>query len=250
MKIGWRAAGGTDVGRLRKGNEDALRADAERGLFLVADGMGGHAAGEVASDLVAETVAGLMREACEAAVRGEALLEAFRRAVLTAHERIVSHCAGDFNARGMGTTLTACALDPTGACRIAHIGDSRLYLQRGGALRQITRDHTWVQREVEAGRLSSTAARRHPLSHILTRVLTDDDGDPEIDLLTEPVVPGDLLLLMTDGLYNMLDDGKIAGTLSRDLPLPGRVDALIEGANRAGGADNITVILIEVLEER
>lgn len=247
MRVAWHAAGGTDVGRLRSGNEDALRADAERGVFLVADGMGGHAAGEVASDLAAETVAGLLCRACDAGVRGEGILEAFRRAVLAAHERIVAYSAEQPGARGLGTTLTACAVDPAGECRIAHVGDSRLYRLRAGELRQLTHDHTWVQREIDAGRLSPSAARRHPLSHILTRVLTDDPGAPEVDLLTESVLPGDLLVLMTDGLYNMLDDPSVAGLVSGPLPLRERVDALIDAANRAGGADNITVILVEIL---
>jgi PPM family protein phosphatase len=247
VRVAWHAAGGTDVGRLRSGNEDALRADAERGLFLVADGMGGHAAGEVASALVAETVASLLRDACEAGIGGEGILEEFRRAVLAAHGRIGAYSAERPAARGMGTTLTACAIDPAGACRIAHIGDSRLYRMRAGELRQLTHDHTWVQREVDTGRLSPAAARRHPLSHILTRVLTDDAAEPEVDLLEEPIAPGDLLVLMTDGLYNMLDDPTIAGILSRDLPLRERIDALIEEANRAGGADNITAIVVEIL---
>jgi serine/threonine protein phosphatase PrpC len=248
VTIAWEATGGTHVGRLRNGNEDAFRTDAERGIFLVADGMGGHAAGEVASGLAANTVASALAEACDGGARDEAMRDALRQAVLSAHQRIVRFCARRPSTRGMGTTLTACAIDPAGVCRIAHIGDSRLYRLREGRLEQLTVDHTWVQREVDSGRLAPEDARRHPLSHILTRVLTDDPEAPEVDLLTEPVVPGDLLILMTDGLYNMLEDAAIREIVAREDPLPERIRALIDGANRAGGADNITAVLVRIGE--
>lgn len=246
MTIAWEAAGGTDVGRLRNGNEDAFRIDAERGIFLVADGMGGHAAGEVASGLTADTVAAALSHACDGGAREEGMDEALREAVLSAHQRILRYSTRRPSARGMGTTLTACTVDPLGVCRVVHIGDSRLYRLREGKLEQLTQDHTWVQREVDSGRLAPEDARRHPLSHILTRVLTDDSGSPEVDLLAEPVAPGDLLLLMTDGLYNMLEDAAIQEIVAREDPLPDRIRALIDGANRAGGADNITAVLVRI----
>lgn len=248
MRIAWEAAGGTDVGLLREGNEDAFRMDPDRGIFLVADGMGGHAAGEIASALAADAVAGSLAEAYDAGVGVEEIPEALQRAVHAAHGDILAYCAQHRAARGMGTTLTACVVTPDGACRIAHVGDSRLYRLRDRTLEQLTHDHTWVQREVDAGRLSPAAARRHSLSHILTRVLTDDPAPPEIDLPVRSVAPGDLLLLMTDGLYNMLDDGAIAEIVSLAIPLPARVQALIDAANGAGGADNITAVLVHMVE--
>lgn len=242
MKISWEAAGATDVGRLRGGNEDDYRLDTASGVFLVADGMGGHAAGEVASGLVTRTVAETLIAAVEA---GEPASDALPRAVALAHRQILDCCDDDPRTRGMGTTLTCAVLESDGSCSVAHIGDSRLYLLRDGGLAQVTHDHTWVQQEVDAGRLAGSKARRHALSHILTRVLTDD-LEPNADFLKTRVAPGDTLLLCTDGLYNMLPDDVIAGLLGDD---PGvAVRALIERANAAGGADNITVVIVRVLE--
>ena len=246
MSIVWEVAGGSDVGRLRKGNEDTLRIDADRGIFLVADGMGGHAAGEIASDLAAQVMEDALVAAVDAGVGAESLQETLRVGFHDAYTAIVSRCRDSPQTRGMGTTLTVCLLDSSGLARVGHIGDSRLYRLRGGILEQITHDHTWVQREVDAGRLSADAARTHPLSHIVTRVLSEDI-EPEMDLLAASLAPGDLLLLATDGLYNMVSDAAIAETLARDLPLPELTNILIDAANAAGGVDNITVVLIRIL---
>lgn len=245
MRIAWEAAGGSDVGRLRKGNEDTLRMDSARGIFLVADGMGGHAAGEIASDLAARVMEEALTTAVEAAAGPQALDEALRNASHQAYEAIVQCCRDSPHTRGMGTTLTACVLDENGIGRVGHIGDSRLYRLREGVLEQVTHDHTWVQREVDAGRLSADAARTHPLSHIVTRVLSED-VEPEMDVLATPLAPGDLLLLATDGLYNMVADVEIARILTQSLPLPELTNELIDAANAAGGVDNVTVILIRI----
>jgi protein phosphatase len=246
MSIAWEVAGGSDVGRLRKGNEDTLRIDAERGIFLVADGMGGHAAGEIASDLAAGVMEDALVAAVDAGVGAESLQETLRVAFHDAYAAIVSRCRDSPHTRGMGTTLTVCLLETAGLARVGHIGDSRLYRLRGGVLDQVTHDHTWVQREVDAGRLSADAARTHPLSHIVTRVLSEDI-EPEMDLLAASVAPGDLLLLATDGLYNMVSDATIAETLSRDRPLPELTNTLIDAANAGGGVDNVTVVVIRIL---
>ena len=245
MTISWKAVGATNVGRRRRGNEDAYVADASRGIFLVADGMGGHAAGEIASEIVSTTVAQALAAARDNGTSGDQLLGVLQQASHSAHEAIVNCCDDDDSYSGMGTTLTACVLDEEGRFWVGHIGDSRLYRLRAGALEQITHDHTWVQREVDEGRLTSEGARRHPLSHILTRVLSED-SDPEMDLRADSVLPGDLLLLVTDGLYNMIDDETIAKLLSADAPLAAVATSLIRAANRAGGADNITVVLVQV----
>ena len=142
----------------------------------------------------------------------------------------------------MGTTLTACVVDPAGVCRVGHIGDSRLYLLRQGELRQVTTDHTWVQREVDAGRLSAADALSHPLSHIVTRVLSDDLS-PEPDVLRLDVRPDDLLLVCSDGLYNMVPDPLLAGLLASQEPLPAVVGSLLDAANAAGGLDNVTAVV-------
>ena len=248
MRVSWQAVGATNVGRRRRGNEDAYHADSTRGIFLVADGMGGHAAGEVASELASTTVARALARASDDGADGSALLDVLQRASHEAHDAIVSCCADERRHRGMGTTLTACVVDHAGHCWIGHIGDSRCYRLRDSVLEQVTHDHTWVQREVDAGRLSADAARSHPLSHILTRVLSED-LDPEMDLIEEDLVAGDLLLLATDGLYNMVDDARIGAALSTEAPLAEKATSLITAANRAGGADNITVVLIQILPE-
>lgn len=245
MTLTWEAAGATHVGRIRSGNEDAFRVSAENGVFLVADGMGGHAAGEVASELTAEVVAATAAAAVRAGAAGADLTAALRAAVLDAHAAILDFCRTRPATRGMGTTLTALVLEPGGEAHAAHIGDSRLYHLRDSALVQVTRDHTWVQQEVEEGRVELAAARSHPLSHILTRVLTDD-LEPLVDTVSVAVAPGDELLLATDGLYNMLSDQEIAGILLQDAPLPDRIRWLIDAANRAGGADNVTVVLVRL----
>lgn len=235
------------MGRLRKGNEDTLGMDADRGIFLVADGMGGHAAGEIASDLAARAAENAMANAVDAGAAPDGLQETLRSAFHNAYAAIVSYCRASPHTRGMGTTLTVCVLDREGIAHVGHIGDSRLYRLREGAFEQITQDHTWVQREVDAGRLSAEAARTHPLSHIVTRVLSEDI-EPEVDLLVEPLRPGDLLLLATDGLYNMVGDAAIADILQLAAPLPQLTNELIDAANQGGGADNVTVVLIRILE--
>lgn len=145
----------------------------------------------------------------------------------------------------MGTTLTALALATDDrSFTIAHIGDSRAYLYRQGALTQLTADHTWVQQQVDAGLLTPEEARRHPLASMLTRALGISD-DPEVDIIHGELEPGDLILLCSDGLTGMVDDAELAAILARDdLPLDGLARELTAAANRNGGMDNITAILI------
>jgi PPM family protein phosphatase len=245
--VAWEAAGATDVGRLRRGNEDSFHLDAGSGIFLVADGMGGHAAGEVASELATRTVAEVLTRALEKDPDSSGVENALRQALLLAHNRIIHCCEDDPRTRGMGTTLTCCVLTLDGKGCLAHIGDSRLYRLRDGNLEQITRDHTWVQQEIDAGRLSASNARNHPLSHILTRVLSDD-VTPAVDVEQFDILPGDRLLLCSDGLYNMIPDAELAGILADPMDLADQVGTLIDTANEAGGADNITVVVIRVVE--
>lgn len=242
MTIGWVAAGATHVGRVRKGNEDAFRLDPERGVFLVADGMGGHAAGEVASRLAADASLQVLTRSSP-----EAPHERLESAFEAAHRSIRECCAGDPETEGMGTTLTVAILHRDGSLYLGHIGDSRAYLLRGEQLRQLTHDHTWVQREIDGGRVGADEAKTHPLSHILTRVLTSDEpGKP--DIATDIVRPGDVLLLCTDGLHNMLDGPTLLDFLIRTGDPAETCQRLIKEANRAGGFDNSTVIVIRISE--
>jgi protein phosphatase len=245
VTLRWRAAGATHVGRVRRGNEDTLRVEESRGVFLVADGMGGHAAGEVASALAADAVAEALAAEVDRGAGLDALEAVLQRSFVAAHEAISGHPARDPATQGMGTTLTALVLQPDGEYRVGHVGDSRMYLMRDGALRQLTRDHTWVQREVDAGRLTPEAARRHHLSHILTRAL--GAGDPEApDLLRGTVRPGDRLLLATDGLTGMLHDGILQAFLEERREVEKVVRMLVTAANRRGGRDNVTAIVVDV----
>ena len=241
MTITWEAAGGTHTGRRRQNNEDALLIDVDRGIFLVADGMGGHAGGEVASALATQAAEQALVRSLEPRV---GLSDAFT----SANAAISDFALRNPRMRGMGTTLTACVVQPDGALHLGHIGDSRAYRLRDEILEQITTDHTWVQREVDAGRLSARAARTHALSHVITNALGVDDSD-EPDLIATTAAPDDLLLLCSDGLTGMLDDDQLTALLLRYAPLADLVNGLIRAANAAGGVDNITVVLVRILSE-
>jgi protein phosphatase len=234
------------VGRVRKGNEDAYLVDPARGVFLVADGMGGHLAGEVASAIAAETVGRALAQAADAGPNPDALRQAISASFRDAHLTIAARSASDPLTEGMGTTCTACGVLPDGTYLIGHVGDSRAYLMRGGSLAQVTRDHTWVQREVDAGRLTPRQARTHRLAHIITRALGVDEVE-EPDVYTGTLVAGDLLLLATDGLTGMVRD-RILQRILRSVTSPQEAAAtLIEAANDAGGADNVTAVLVRAM---
>jgi serine/threonine protein phosphatase PrpC len=237
-------AAGTDVGRIRAGNEDNLYADAdqERGLFIVADGMGGHAAGEVASEMAVQIVA---RELGEVADVGDAETGALMtRALKAANAAIYERTIVEAEKQGMGTTAS-CLLLGQGQYRIGHIGDSRIYLMRDGTFRQLTKDHSYVQEQVDAGFLTPEQARYHPYSNVITRCV-GANADVEVDLLHGTLQAGDLFLLASDGLTGMVDD-PLLRRLIEARQSPGRmVDALINEANRRGGLDNITAIIVQV----
>ncbi len=229
------AAAATDIGHVREGNEDAYLV--AEPLYVVADGMGGHLGGEVASRLAVETL-----ERLSASGEGT-LAERIREANRVIFERSVT----DRTVAGMGTTLTA-ALVEQGRAHLAHVGDSRAYRLREDRLEQLTHDHTLVQRMVEEGELTTEQAEGHPHRNILTRVL---GGEPSVDVdeLDVDLRVGDRLLLCSDGLTGMIADDRIAQIL-REEPDPHRAARrLIDEANDAGGVDNITVLLIDVVDD-
>jgi len=245
VKVTWEAAGATDVGRVRAHNEDSFVIDAQRGVFLVADGMGGHAAGEVASAIASEAVGAALRQGVDAGLDPAALAIAMAESFHAAHRSIVNYSLAKPETRGMGTTLTALVTFEDGSFRLGHIGDSRCYVLREGELQQVSHDHTWVQREVDEGRLTDVGARRHRLSHVLTRALGADSLDqPEVSAGT--LLPGDLALLCSDGLTGMLTDRMLRRILMRDGELADRVAELVVSANERGGRDNITAVLVRV----
>jgi serine/threonine protein phosphatase PrpC len=246
VKATWEVAGATDVGRIRAHNEDSFLVDAQRGVFLVADGMGGHAAGEIASAIASEAVGAALRQGVDGGLGAAELGLVMRECIQQAHRSILNYSATKPETRGMGTTMTALVVCDDGAFRVGHIGDSRCYVLRDGELEQVSRDHTWVQREVDAGRLTPMGARRHHLSHVLSRALGADSLD-EPDVYAGTLLPGDLVLLCSDGLTGMLTDRLLRRILSRDAELHELVADLILGANERGGRDNITAVLVKVL---
>jgi protein phosphatase len=223
----------SDVGRVRDGNEDSYLL--QEPYFAVADGMGGHAAGDVASRIAVQTLS-------ERIGAGAANPEGLERAVKEANAAIFEKATADPSLHGMGTTCTLALVDGT-AIHLAHVGDSRAYLQRGDELTLLTEDHTLVGRMVKEGRLKPEEAERHPQRSIITRVL-GVDGDVEVDLLTVPVEEGDRVLLCSDGLTSMIDADTIRDILSRNDDLDSAVEELIAAANEAGGEDNITAVLL------
>lgn len=235
----------TDTGMIRPGNEDSFFADANeaQGLFVVADGMGGHAAGEVASEMVVEIISrelsGGLNLAEDSARRDVA--GALRRANLAIYERTVT----EVDKQGMGTTASVLLLGH-GRYLIGQVGDSRIYLLRDGMLRQLTKDHSYVQEQVDAGYLTPEQARYHPYSNVITRCV-GASADVEPDTYVGELQSGDVFLVASDGLTGMVDDRRLQHLLSSRAS-PGRiVEALIAEANGRGGLDNITAIVIQVL---
>jgi protein phosphatase len=245
VKATWEVAGATDVGRVRAHNEDSFLVDAQRGVFLVADGMGGHAAGEIASAIASEAVGAALRQGVDGGLGADDLGVVMRECIHQAHRSILNYSATKPETRGMGTTMTALVICDDGAFRVGHIGDSRCYVLRDGELEQVSRDHTWVQREVDEGRLTPMGARRHRLSHVLSRALGADSLD-EPDVYSGTLLPGDLVLLCSDGLTGMLTDRLLRRILTREAELHELVADLILGANERGGRDNITAVLVKV----
>lgn len=238
-------AAGTDVGRIRAGNEDSLYADAdaERGLFIVADGMGGHAAGEVASEMAVQTIARELAEIRELA--GPAPLVKMAEALKESNRAIYERTIVEADKQGMGTTAS-CIMMGTGRWIIGHIGDSRVYLLRDGVFRQVTKDHSYVQEQVDAGFLTPEQARYHPYSNVITRCV-GANAAVEADVLQGEMQNGDLFLVCSDGLTGMVEDPQLRKILETR-GTPGRmVDAMITEANRRGGLDNITAIVVQVV---
>lgn len=224
----------TDIGKLRKQNEDAAWFDEARAVFAVADGMGGHLAGEVASRMAIEAVQQMARE------NERPGIAALREAVACAHETILAHAQDHIECAGMGTTLSVLWLGENYAY-IAHVGDSRIYRLREGSLTQITQDHSLVEELVRAGLITREQARTHPRRNIITRAL-GTHGENEPDLLVTDVQDGDVFLLCTDGLTGMVPDDEIERTL-RDCGIEAAADRLLALALDAGGRDNVTLIL-------
>lgn len=230
-----RVGAATDIGQVREGNEDSYLI--EEPLYAVADGMGGHRGGEVASSLALETVQQLFerREGTLADQVGQANRAVFDRS------------QSDRSVSGMGTTLTAALIDD-GRVHLVHVGDSRAYLLRDGTLTQLTEDHTLVHRMVMEGEITEEEAETHPHRSILTRALGVDDS-VQVDEGDVEINSGDRLLLCTDGLTGMVSEEEIQQILLDASEPQEAVDRLVTVANRAGGIDNITAVVLDFRED-
>lgn len=253
MQLSWAVR--TDPGLRRSSNEDSYCTRADLGLFVVADGMGGHAAGEVASRVAVDTIQTFITETAGAdrnrtwpfpfepqvSLEGNRLKAAFR----LANRQIANAVADSADLRGMATTASAVLTGPHSVC-VAHVGDSRVYALLDGSLRQITDDHSWVEEQVRAGTMTSSAARQHPWRNVVTRALSGGT-DPEIDTVELTPHAGERLLLCSDGLSGVVAHDDIERLLAdRELTLEDICDRLVAAANEGGGPDNVTVLVIQI----
>jgi len=267
----------SDTGRRRPANEDSVVTRPALGLFAVCDGMGGHAAGEVASRAAADTIEAFVQHTDGAdatftwpygfrpdlGIDGNRLVSA----LLLANREIFQRMADDAALRGMATTAVCLLLarpawsSPSGggddepggeptwssSAMVAHVGDSRAYLWREGVLEQITRDHSWVEEQIASGALSEDEARAHPWRNLVTRALAGAEP-PDVEITPVALERGDRVLICSDGLTTPLADTAIQETMNRlaKEPVEALCQALVDDANAAGGPDNISVIVVEV----
>jgi len=255
MQLSWAVS--TDPGLRRSSNEDSYCTREDLGLFVVADGMGGHVAGEVASRIAVDAIQKFIQETAGAdknrtwpfpfepdlSFESNRLKAAFR----LANHQIANAMADAADLRGMATTASALLASPDGArASVAHVGDSRVYVLRNDALEQITKDHSWVEEQVRAGTMTPSAARQHPWRNVVTRALAGGD-DPEVDVLELEPADGERFLLCSDGLFTVVPHELIAEILgATGVPLQAICERLVAAANDAGGPDNITTLVIAV----
>jgi PPM family protein phosphatase len=246
----------SDVGRKRKGNEDSLFLNPEQRLFVVADGMGGHAAGEVASKVAVDSInefvclTGGDEEITwpfgldeNISYDGNRLKTAIRHA----NRKVLEATKEKSEYEGMATTVAAVLVDGDMA-NIGHVGDSRIYLFSEGTLSLLTSDHSWVNEQIQSGVISPDQARSHPLRNVVTRAL-GGKTDLAVDMQVRKMKPGEILLLCSDGLTTMVPDEEIEQVLKEnEVDLKGAADALVDTANEHGGEDNITVVLLQFQE--
>ncbi len=235
------SGGCTDVGPVRAGNEDHLLLDAGMGLFVVADGMGGHQAGEIASHLAVATVAEDLRAAQGSSDPGAGKSAQLTGALRHANTRVYDTGAADPALSGMGTTITALLMDEDHAV-IGSVGDSRAYLVRSGTTVQLTHDDTWLVSMLGLDGAREAAARAHPMRHVLTSIIgSRDESEPEV--MSVPLERGDVFVLTTDGLHNVVDDETIGRLAAAALPDEG-ARRLVQEALDKGTTDNVTVVIV------
>ena len=252
MAVSWAAR--SDPGLRRNENEDSYCARADLGLFVVADGMGGHAAGEVASQVAVDEVQTFVEATTDMGPQDTWPIP-FDRALSRegnrlkagldlANRRIAARIDENSELRGMATTAVA-ALVVDDQLTLAHVGDSRAYLCHTGDLTRLTRDHSWVEEQIEAGMLSAEAAREHPWRNIVTRALSGN-AVLQVEVVQQALAPGDRVLLCSDGLSSVMPDEEIAEVVAAGTDLDGVCEELVKRANAAGGPDNVTALLLQV----
>jgi protein phosphatase len=244
----------SDPGLKRTSNEDSYSTRPDVGLFVVADGMGGHVAGEIASRVAVEAIEAFIEETAGAdknrtwpfpfdpgiSLEANRLKAAFR----LANRKIAAAIADSQDLRGMATTASAVLFGARSAS-VGHVGDSRVYVLREGKLEQITADHSWVEEQVRAGTMSRSAARQHPWRNVVTRALSGGE-DPEVDVTEVKPKAGERYLLCSDGLFGVVADQRIAEILGEKAALGTLCQRLVEAANEAGGPDNITTVILQI----
>jgi protein phosphatase len=252
MRVQWAAR--SDPGVRRPTNEDSYVTRPDLGLFVVADGMGGHVAGEVASRIVVQAIEAYIADTVHAdaqstwplpfdpqlGIDGNRLKGAFH----LANERLAQEVAGSQDLRGMATTASAVLMNGDDVA-LAHVGDSRIYLWRAGDMERQTTDHSWVEEQVRAGLLSANEARQHPWRNVVTRALSGGD-EPQVDVQALDVKTADRLLLCSDGLSSVVTDQRIAAILTEHPDPAEACAALVAEANAAGGPDNVTTLVVHI----
>lgn len=253
MRVQWAAT--THPGIRRTSNEDSYCTRPDLGLFVVADGMGGHVAGEVASRIVVEAIEVFVAQTVNAdlnstwpqpfdvslGVDGNRLKGAFH----LANQRLAREVAGSQDLRGMATTASAILVGASEQAVLAHVGDSRIYLFRAGRLERVTQDHSWVEEQMRAGLLSEGEARLHPWRNVVTRALSGGE-DPEVDLHTLALAAADRVLMCSDGLSSVVPDARIEALMAERSDPAQACEALVDEANQGGGPDNVTTLILQI----
>ena len=234
--------GKTDVGLVRSNNEDTFIVNPDAGYCLVADGMGGAAAGETASRIFAQTAEEIF--AGKAPTAEQEIIESVQSTFRQANDRILAHVAKWPEHQGMGCTAELLAFTSAGFV-IGHMGDSRTYRFRQGMFKQLTKDHSLVQDQIDQGLITEAQARTHSMRNVILRAVGVRPS-PALDTLRGPVYSGDIFLLCSDGLTDMIDDNQIDQILALNGGLSLKTEHLIDLAKKAGGKDNITVVLAEI----
>ncbi len=231
----------TDAGKVRTNNEDYFLLNEEKGVFVIADGMGGHNGGEIASRIAVESFwTYVQSELHENSVIAQVVCNGIRQA----NREVFKKAQSDKTLRGMGTTMDVCFFKDAQLITF-HVGDSRIYRFRGGTLQQLTTDHSFVEHLIESGEITREEAAVHPNRNVITRAV-GSEPTVLIDVAEHEVASGDRYFMCTDGLSNLVSDSEIAEVLNSNIPLKEQAERLISIANEKGGTDNSTVLIIEI----